>query len=177
MYTAPQLQDLPDGGTLHGYLTHISNGRPGIMQTLHVMRQLVLEGRRNLAVRQAAVNASFMVPEKDAFAEVQAIFEFVRDSIRYTSDILDVETVTAADKTLQLRYGDCDDQVVLLCAMFESISYPTRFVVAGYTDPKSFEHVYCEVLANGVWVSCDPTEPNALGWSAPLPLITYTEGT
>lgn len=172
MYHAPIIQP----GQLHGTLTHISPGRRGIMQTLQVMRLYVNEGRRNLTVREAAANAVWMVPAKDGLSEVRAIFEFVRDTIRYMSDPVDVESVAAPDKTLLLKYGDCDDQVVLLCALFESVGYPTRFVVAGYTDPKVFEHVYCQVFAGDEWIYCDPTEPEALGWSAPMPLVTYIEG-
>ncbi len=172
MFTAPHVP----AGQLNSTLRSISSGRAGIMQTLAVMRRLVHEGRRDLAVRQAAVTASFMVPEKNAFAEVQAVFEFVRDSIRYVSDILDVETLMTPAQTLQVGYGDCDDQVALLCAMLESIGYPTRFVVAAYMEPGVFEHVYAQALANGIWVDCDPTEPNPLGWSAPDALTLYIEG-
>ena len=69
--------------------------------------------------------------------------------------------------TLQGRIGDCDDQVVLLATLLESVGYPTRFVVAGYNVPGQLEHVYLQALLDGQWVDMDPTEQYPMGWAAP----------
>lgn len=146
---------------------HIADGIKGIYQTLRIMRQIVTDYRSNLLIRSAAGNLVYLQAPKDAFGEAQKLFEFVRDNIRYTLDILDVETVQTPDKTLQLGYGDCDDQTVLLASLAESIGYRTRFVIAGYNYPDNFEHVYCQICVDGMWMDCDPTESEAFGWAAP----------
>ena len=152
-----------------------SDGARGIYQTLGVMRGLVTAGRCHPAVLNAARTAIFLAPPKDDLAEVTALFESVRDHIRYTRDVLNTETVSTPEKTLQARAGDCDDQVVLLCAMCEAVGYPTRFVIAGNSPTCEYEHVYCQVFAAGQWIDCDPTEANPIGWAPPNPTIIAYE--
>lgn len=148
----------------------MSPGMRGLNQTLHQMRRYVIDGRVNPLIRSAAASIVFLMPEKDGAAECAALFAFVRDQIRYMGDVHDVETLMSPQQTLALQYGDCDDQTVLLCSLFESIGYPTRFVVASYSDPTQFEHVYCQVCIDEEWIDCDPTEHNDFGWSPPAPI-------
>lgn len=152
-----------------------SSGLRGVMQTLAAMRAMVKAGRTHPAIRRAATGIVFTTPEKDAYSECEALFLFVRDHVRYTQDVLDVETLTTPDKTLAAMMGDCDDQVMLLAALMESTGYPTRFVVAGYSDPSHVEHVYMQVLCNGAWLDCDPTEVLPFGAAPPDPSVVYIE--
>ena len=152
---------------LHGTLHAIADGLPGVKQTLAVMRQSVREARTDMAIRQAAISIIWLQPENSPLHEVNALFEWVRDRVRYVRDILDVETLSTPAKTLEQMVGDCDDQTALLAAMLESVGYPTRFVIAAYTVPNHFEHVYLQVNIDGEWIDCDPTEKEALGWAPP----------
>ncbi|MGV0999692.1 MAG: transglutaminase-like domain-containing protein [Fluviibacter sp.] len=127
-------------------------------------------------ILSAAIAIIFLQPEKDGFAEVNAVFEFVRDSIRYTQDVLNVETICSPWATLQRRVGDCDDKSTLLATLAECVGYPTRFVVAGYFGSKDFEHVYCQIFLNGEWVDADATEREPLGYAPPVPSALYIEG-
>lgn len=157
--------------TLRGYAT----GLRGVAQTIAVMRRLVREGRVDPVIRQAATSIIFLTTEKADQQEVSKLLEFVQSSVRYTKDIHDVETISTAEKTLAGRVGDCDDQSVLLAALFESVGYPTRFVVTAYEDPDVLEHVYLQVFVDGQWLDADPTERGPLGWSPPGALTTYVE--
>ena len=167
MNLAPQIQ-------LNATPMHYSNGLRGIFQTIALMRSLVNQGRIEPDIRQCAISLIFLTPEKDEKSEATAIFEFVRDSIRYTRDINNVETIAAPMKTLQCQIGDCDDQSTLLAALLESVGYETRFIVAGYST-KNPEHVYIQVYVNGAWWSCDPTEQHLFGWFPPDPIVIYVE--
>jgi len=160
---------------LQGSSLTIPDGLPGVFQTIAIMRQLVKQYKINQDIRQAAVCAIFMTPEKDQLSEVTAIFDYVRDNIRYVRDIAGVETIATPDKTLLCRVGDCDDQSVLCAAMFESVGYITRFVVAGYHYTGHLEHVYLQVFADGSWLDCDPTEQEPIGYSPPNPVTVYIE--
>lgn len=104
-----------------------------------------------------------VVPQKSWLAEVRAIQEFVRDQIRYTRDVRDVETLATPDKTLEFLQGDCDDKSVLVASMLESVGHPTRFVAIG-RDPNTFEHVLVETKIGGKWVTVETTEPVQVGW-------------
>lgn len=152
---------------LTGYSAPMRSGYPGILQTLAQMRAMVRECRKNPVIRQAATSTIFLTPEKDEWHETEAIFNLVRDSVRYVRDVFDVETLSTPMATLAGRIGDCDDQIMLLAAMLESVGYPTRFVIEGYSNPDVFEHVYLQSLIAGQWVSMDPTEPYLMGWSPP----------
>lgn len=133
------------------------------------MRSLVNRFKASPLIRQCATGLVFLAPEKDERAEIEALFHFVRDSIRYTRDIHDVETLSTPDKTLAGRFGDCDDQVTLLCTLLESVGYPTRFVIAGYLGGADFSHVYCQCFDGEDWIDLDPTEMQPMGWAAPNP--------
>lgn len=155
---------------------HMGEGLQGVRHTVAVMRALVNTGKCDLAVRQAATSLVWLQPERDEWHEVQALYEWVRDRVRYVRDIVDVETLTSPAKTLQTMIGDCDDQAVLLAALFESVGYPTRFVVGAYTIPNHFEHVYLQVFVNDEWIDCDPTERQFLGWGPENALTLAIEG-
>ena len=104
-----------------------------------------------------------------------AVFEWVRDMVRYVRDVHEIETLATPDKTLITRAGDCYDQTTLLAALLESIGYPTRFVVTGYQVRDVFEHVHLQVFAGAQWIDCDPTESESLGFSPPSPISTMIE--
>lgn len=158
------------------FATHrfYSNGLRGVTQTLGVMRSLVRQGRIDPTIRQAATSVLFMLESSD-YIEAQKLLDFVQTSIRYVKDVHEVETISTPEKTLAGRIGDCDDQTTLLAALYESVGYPTRFVVAGYQDARVMEHVYLQVLVNGEWLDADPTESHPLGWAPPDALRTYIE--
>ena len=155
--------------------TTISDGETGIFDTLRLMRRMVNDYKTDPGIRQAALNVTFMTPAQDEASEVEALYCFVRDYIRYTKDVHGVETLATPDKTMAMRVGDCDDQAVLLASLLESVGYPTRFVIEGYTDGGTWEHVYLETCLCGQWIALDPTEQVAMGWQPPDALIRWTE--
>lgn len=160
---------------LSGYVVNLSSGLTGILETLGQMRSMVKQCRTDPTIRQAATNLIFLTPEKDQASEAEAIFNWVRDNVRYVRDVHDVETLSTPMITLSGRVGDCDDQTVLLASMLEAVGYPTRFVIEGYHSADSYEHVYLETLINGYWVGMDPTENNPMGWTPPGPVSKAVE--
>lgn len=155
----------------------VSDGAPGIIQTVRLMRAIVRKYRANPIIRARALSLVQLVPQLDTYGEIRALFEFTRDRIRYTGDVLDVETLTTPDRTLESGAGDCDDKATLLASLLESIGVPTRFVTTGYTMPGVFEHVYVEaMLSNGAFIPLDCSDANFFfGWEAPAPLAYWAE--
>jgi transglutaminase-like putative cysteine protease len=146
------------------------------MQTLRQMRAMVKACKIEPAIISAASQIVFLTPENDSRAELDALFNWVRDYVRYTRDVHGVETLADPVTTMRRRCGDCDDQTTLLATFFEAVGYPTRFVVAGYHGA-DFEHVYLQVMdSNGNWIDADPTVRNWLGWSPPDPTVIFFEG-
>lgn len=161
--------------SLHGYTVCIPGGMAGVHTTLRTMRQLVNAGKIDLALRQATLGLIFTLPPKNENSEITAIFNFVRDQIRYVRDIVGIETISTPIKVLQQRAGDCDDKTVLLAAMLETIGYPTRFVVAGYHTAGEVEHVYLQVWTQAGWIDLDATENYEAGCAPPEPVTIFTE--
>ena len=168
MFQAPQL-------SLNVTSIRYADGLRGVAQTVGVMRRLVNEGKIDPTIRSAAVSLIYLTPEKDAGCELAAIFDHVQNRVRYVNDIHGVETISTAAKTLLGKIGDCDDKSILLAALFEAVGYPTRFIVAGYSDANKVEHVYCQVWADNEWIDCDATEPYPMGWMPPDPTCLYIE--
>jgi transglutaminase-like putative cysteine protease len=145
-------------------------GMAAAYHTLRMMRRLVTDAKTDPRVIQSATNIIFNTPEKDDLAEASALFDYVRDYIRYTKDVNGVEVISPPWTVLQRMVGDCDDKATLLAALFEVAGLPTRFVIAGYTVPGLFEHVYLQVYILGHWIDADPTESGNLGYAPPNPV-------
>jgi len=150
-------------------------GAAGVAQTVREMRRLIDEGKRDPDILRAAHAVIFTTPERLEAAEACAVFEFVRDHIRYVRDVVGHETLASPRMTLARQAGDCDDQAALLGAMLESVGYPTRIVVAAYQAPGAWEHVYIQTWAEGRWIDCDPTERKGFGWAPPGAVDLWVE--
>jgi transglutaminase-like putative cysteine protease len=138
--------------------------RGATRETLKWMRSFVRAGKCNPLVRYYAVGLTYDLPPKNRAMEIRMLFEFVRDEIRFVHDPADVEMLHWPEAVLQMGSGDCDDKVILLCSLLESIGYPTRLVAVGFR-PGEFSHVYCEVKFRDRWLPLDASVESASpGW-------------
>jgi transglutaminase-like putative cysteine protease len=152
---------------LSGTLLEISDGVPGIKQTLYLMRALVRRYKVDPNIRHVAASLVQDLPPKDWRGQVRRLHAFVRDRIRYLRDIDGVETVQTPDKTLELAYGDCDDKATLLATLLQTIGHPARFVAIATQAPGDFSHVFVDTLIGREWVALETTEPVEMGWQPP----------
>lgn len=152
------------------FLGELPTGEPGTATTLQLMRRLVIQFKRAPEIREVALGLIAHLRPKDWGGEIKAVFEFVRDQIRYTRDIRGLETLQIPPVTLDLGAGDCDDKSTLLAALLESIGHPTRFVAVGYRGPGQYSHVYVETKLGPRWVPLDATMPVGVGWSPRPPV-------
>jgi hypothetical protein len=151
------------GATLMG----APDGAARNFHTLQLMRQMINRAKVDPEILRAAHSIIWLTPEKNEHREVQALFRYVRDYIRYVKDPHGVEALCYPAMTLQRRLGDCDDQTMLLCALCEACGYPTRLVMGQFfTD--DWEHVWCQVAVNGQWLDCDPIEKSGEVGDMPL---------
>ena len=141
----------------------IPSGPAGVYHTLRIMRDLTRHGKRDIVIRQKALELTGSLNQKDWLGEVKSLHRFVRDNIRYIKDIRGVETVAYPDITLECAQGDCDDKSVLLASLLESIGHPTRFVAVGFR-PENYSHVYVETRMSDKWIGLETTEPVNVGW-------------
>jgi len=132
------------------------------------MRALTREGKKNDLIRRFAAYLTQDLASKDWVGEVGALFDYVKDEIRYQLDTTDTEVMSTAQEILLQGFGDCDDKAVLLAALLESIGHHTGFAALAFTDdPQRYSHVIVLVWLRGRWVTLDATEPQPLGWAPP----------
>ncbi len=117
-------------------------------------------------MRSAALAIVAPVAPKDFGGEIAALFDFVQNEIRYTLDPRGLEQLHHAEEVLRQGAGDCDDMVILLGAMLESIGHRTKTFAMGFA-PGHLTHVILQVWYNGQWVALDPTEAMPPGWMPP----------
>jgi transglutaminase-like putative cysteine protease len=161
--------------TLRGVFTPLPPGRAAARATVRKMRSLVNAWKVSPAMIDAATSVVFLTPAKQPLYEAAAIFDFVRTHIRYTPDVFGVEVLGTPELTMRRQVGDCDDMATLFATLCECVGIPTRFVIAGYSDPCVFEHVYAQVWIGGEWIDCDVTEDYPMGYAPPDPVCLESE--
>lgn len=150
----------------HATLLGVPSGIAGVKNTLSLMRQLIRQYKKNIVIRQLALAIVDGQKQKNFHAEIRKLFEFVRDRIRYVKDVNQVETLQTPTKTLEIKQGDCDDKVMLLASLLESIGHPTRLIAVGFRR-NIFSHVFLQTRLGHNWISLDSTEPVHMGWQPP----------
>jgi hypothetical protein len=145
---------------------NVPDGVAGAIYTVSQMRRMVNDASTDPAIINQAVSLVHMVPAKSELYEIEALFDFVLNHVRYTRDVYGVETLSDPRMTLQRLVGDCDDKATLLATLLQAVGYPTRFIMGAYEGP-DFEHVYLQAFANGQWIDLDATEYNGVGWAPP----------
>jgi len=149
------------------YLAEIPDGKAGILQTLRIMGKVVKAWRSNPDIRNTAISIVANVPNKDYLGEVKALFEFVRDRIRYVGDVADTQVIQTPDVTISLKAGNCTQKAVLLATLLESINHKTLFKAIGYDPEIGWDHVYLETLVGRRWYPLDASEDRSFGWEPP----------
>ena len=157
-------------------LGRLPPGDAGTRKTLAIMQQLARAGALNRIVRETAIDVirNAGTAPHDTPGELAALFAFVRDRVRFTGDIVGVETLQAPHYTLRVMAGDCDDRAVLLVALARSVgiqsSLKFRVIAANPNRPGTYSHVYVVANVRGKDFALDPTYPSSrMGWQHPSP--------
>jgi transglutaminase-like putative cysteine protease len=152
-------------------IVRVPKGTRGAIASASLIAKLIREGARDFYVRQKAIEIfrEASAAPKDRWAEVCALFNWVRKNIRYTRDIFRTELLHTARRMLELRAGDCDDMTILLGAMLISTGHPVRLALAGFraNKPHGYSHIYPEVYVKGKWIALDATMNRPMGWAPP----------
>lgn len=142
-------------------------------------------GKRNANIHRLAAKilgrkagGQWAVAERDWEGEVGAIFDYVREHVRYTRDTAGVEVFRSPKRTLQLKIGDCDDLTILLGSLLQAVGYPVMVRVIGLKGTGTFQHVY---LLAGVpphnptkWIALDASRAEGAGWEYPKSKVGLT---
>jgi hypothetical protein len=148
----------------------IASGEDGTVQTLKAMADAVTgkEGAHNTDVRHLAMKIVTGLGNKDYEAEVRAIYDFMREKVRYTLDPRGLEWVQTPWYTLLVvGMGDCDDHATAIAALAISLGHGAGFrtVKGDKARPNEWSHVYPVVgireRGKPRWIPIDTTEKHA----------------
>lgn len=159
----------------------LPDGPAAVRETLKLMRDLSRDFRNNDTIRTLALELVEDLPQKAFRAEIQRIFEFVLNEIRYVQDSVDTELVHTPIQVLERGQGDCDDKAVLLHVLLASIGHRSRFVAVGF-ERDVYQHVFVETLVHSRggfprWLALDATElGRPFGWRPPNPVEVMVTG-
>ena len=86
-----------------------------IEQTTVTMSDMVERHKTDVTIRQfvADIVREKNLEQGDVPSLCDAVYEWVRQRVKYWADIHDVETIQSPHVTLELGIGDCDDLSVL----------------------------------------------------------------
>ena len=157
---------------------YIGTGDQAIYRTVDKMKQIITDSSKNTYVRVWAKKIVSRVQVNQKKAEASAIFDFVRDHIRYTKDPLGFEYIQTPPVLLEdIRLytegrgdrpvGDCDDMTVLSLSLLKAIGFNVAIKVVSFTPSKKFGHVYGLVQVGYDWVPFDCVRPDQdMGWES-----------
>jgi hypothetical protein len=155
-------------------------------QRLAVLRNIAMSRGRDPRIARIAIRIikKAKVKSRDYKGQAAALLKWVQDNIYFINE--PGEKLQDPIRTLKDRSGDCDDLIMLLTCLFESVNLPWRFVLAGLRGDKkvryiegnqfpswgstvNWAHIYCIVgtppFKPDTWYFCEPTVKGVpLGW-------------
>jgi transglutaminase-like putative cysteine protease len=90
-------------------------------------------------VRDEAAEVARSYPGAYNIYQVCALFDMVKEKIKYVSDPRSHDYWAPANETLKIGAGDCEDQAILLSSMIEAVGGTTRVYL---TNTHAFAAVY-----------------------------------
>lgn len=130
----------------------------------------IQDGKRDLRIKYiaSAIMSEYNVPARNWKLEAVAVFEWVRNNIRYTRDPTNIELFQRPRRTVELKTGDCDDFSILICSLLGSIGHVCMLRVIGITANDQPEHIYpLDMIPPGnptEYIALDATRPEHIGW-------------
>ena len=153
-------------------LSYLPKGYLGTRETIVNMKNLVDQAKKQESIIKLARKIVYKAPERDQRAEVDAIFRWVQQNVRFVNDPWGVETLTEPWHLINDEFPseDCDGLSTLFNSLCAAAGYNTAFrtIKAERANPNEFTHVYSVVEINGKWVPADPSQKDRpLGWEPP----------
>lgn len=151
-------------------VVEIPGGLAGTQATIEAMRHKAVECSRHRRLVELARWIVEEVDRKDGDAEAEALFDWVREHVRYVKDPVGLEYVTGAcDTIFVVAQGDCDDHAVVMAALAMALGHRAAFrtVAADPTRPAEASHVYAMILTPEGWKAADTAEGDYFGWEPP----------
>lgn len=161
-----------------------SDSATATAQTVRKMCEHIRAAVHDPVVIQAARRAAAAAGADSSPARLAvAVFMAVKHTVRFVHDDVLIRALLNESNQLELLIsppvllrmrqpaGDCDDFVMLCCAMLAVLGIPARIITicSDPGDPRRFSHVYCEALCQdeNLWLNIDAANGDYPGWEVP----------
>jgi hypothetical protein len=126
-------------------------------QMRHLALAITGKGTRKVKVgSQTFVVEGANCPARDGLCETQAIYDWVRENIRYSGDVAPiklpngnvegVDLFQSAKRSSEFGAGDCDDHSVLSATLLSLNGIQGRFRVTAPDKNSDWQHIYTTAL-------------------------------
>jgi transglutaminase-like putative cysteine protease len=170
-------------------IEHRRSAAMPIEERVASIQDLVWKGVQDPRMRKLALGITKHCPERDGMCESKAIYDYVKQRVRYTGDVGTVkmgrngpvegiDLFQAGKRTLEFGGGDCDDHSILIATLLAHNGITPRLRVTASTRNGEDEHIYplagLPKTAPAKWVAIDTTLPgdNKFGVEYPAGRIT-----
>lgn len=159
------------------YKMKFSGGFQSGVEVSHFISKIAHAFKSNPIIRNLSIKIVNSAPSHDHLTEYKLLYEWVRDNIRYISDINTVETLQIPTVTIPEKFsmlgvgaGDCDDHVILLATMLLSIGAKDIYarIVSYKPTDKEWKHIYLVIKYQGKEYIMDAIAKNKqFNWEVP----------
>lgn len=129
-----------------------SKGSMPIAERVRNIQELVWKSVQDPTMIKLAREITYKAPERDGEAEARAIYNAVKDRIRYTGDVApvmmpngEVEAIDlyqSAARTWEFKGGDCDDHSILVATLLSINGIQCWLRVTAATAGSEWSHIY-----------------------------------
>lgn len=147
-----------------------------IKERVGIIQDLIHESVKQPELRKLALQITRNCPARDGACESQAIYEWVRQHVRYTGDIAPhkhgrnggyepIDLFQRADRTIEFGGGDCDDHTIVVATLgiLNGIQAKARVTSRNAGPQEDYTHIYpllgTPKMRPGRWVAADTTLP------------------
>lgn len=150
-----------------------------IEQRIATIQELVHKSVQDPQMRKIALRVTSHCPERDKMCEAKAVYDFVKQRVRYTGDVgpirhpdgsvEGIDYYQSARRTLENGGGDCDDHNILVLTLLALNGLTGKMRVVKTKRAPDWEHIYAGFTDPGKFVAVDTTLPgtDAFGIEAP----------
>lgn len=133
------------------------------------IQKLVRKSVQDPEMRKLALQITSRCPERDKMCEAKAIYDAVKNRVRYTGDIgpivqedgsvEGIDLYQSARRTWEFRGGDCDDHNILLSTLLALNGLTPIMRVVKTKKAPDWEHIFSGFTDTGKFVALDTTLP------------------
>lgn len=87
-------------------------------------------------------DGTWKIKERDSIGEINAVYDWVNDNVRYLNDPYKKDIFEYPFKTLELKVADCDGYVTLIGSLLQAIGYPVAVAMTSQSREESPGHVF-----------------------------------